>query len=168
MTPAMNPTTIDTPPEGFVPVKIGSAFASHCGRFLARWHDGKLQLGFIVEPHQVNPGGHCHGGMLSLLADVLLSSAAQYQTEIPRQFLPTIGLQLDFMNGAPLGSWVQAEATILQVTRNLVFSTGLLSARGKPVARASGVFRRGPLLPDSDSDHGLQLPGMPPRPPGCP
>jgi len=29
--------------------------------------------------------------------------------------------------------------------------------------RASGVFRRGPLLPDTGSDQALRLPGMPVR-----
>lgn len=151
------------PPAGFVPVKLGSAFATHSGALFARWHEGHLQLGFRVEPHQVNPGHNCHGGMLSLFADIVLSSAAQYQTDIPRQFLPTISLQLDFMNGAPLGQWVQGEATILQVTKNLVFSQGLITCGDKAVARASGVFRRGPLLPDSESDYKLLLPGMPVR-----
>lgn len=150
-------------PAGFVPVKLGSAFATHSGPLYARWHEGHFQVGFRVEPHQVNPGQNCHGGMLSLFADIVLSSAAQYQTDIPRQFLPTISLQLDFMNGAPLGAWVQGEADILQVTKNLVFSQGLITCNGKAVARASGVFRRGPLLPDSESDHRLQLPGMPAR-----
>lgn len=148
-------------PEGFVPARLGSEFATHSAALHARWHLGRLQVGFVVEPHQTNPGGHCHGGMLSLLADIVLSSAAQYQTDIPRQFLPTISLQLDFMNGAPLGRWVQGEADILQVTKNLVFSQGLITCEGKTVARASGVFRRGPLLPDTDSDHRLRLPGMP-------
>jgi len=58
---------------------------------------------------------------------------------------------------------VQGQAEILDVTKNLVFSQGLITADGKTAMRASGVFRRGPLLPDSASDHGLQLPGMPPR-----
>lgn len=157
-------TTTDlAPPAGFVLVKLGSTFATHSGALFARWHDSRLQIGFRVEPHQVNPGNNCHGGMLSLFADIVLSSAAQYQTDIPRQFLPTISLQLDFMNGAPLGQWVQGEATILQVTKNLVFSQGLITCKDKPVARASGVFRRGPLLPDSESDHKLVLPGMPER-----
>ncbi len=150
-------------PAGFVPVKLGSTFATHCGPLHARWHQGRLQVGFVVQAHQTNPGDNCHGGMLSLFADIVLSSAAQYQTDIPRQFLPTISLQLDFMNGAPLGHWVEGEADILQVTKNLVFSQGLIRCGDKPVARASGVFRRGPLLPDSDSDHRLQLPGMPAR-----
>ena len=155
----MNPA----PPAGFEPVQIGGRFASHNGPLFARWHERHLQLGFRVAPQHVNPGNACHGGMLCTFADILISSAAQYQTDIPRQFLPTISLQLDFMNGAPLGSWVQGEATILEVTKNLVFSSGLIVANGKTVARTSGVFRRGPLLPDTESDHSLQLPGMPRR-----
>ena len=150
-------------PPGFEPVRLGSHFATHSGALHARWHEGRLQIGFIVEPHQVNPGDNCHGGMLSLLADIVLSSAAQYQTDIPRQFLPTISLQVDFLAVAPLGSWVQGQAEILQVTRNLIFSQGLIQADGQVVMRASGVFRRGPLLPESADDQALRLHGMPQR-----
>lgn len=152
------------PPAGFEPVQVGGAFATHNGPLYARWHDDRLHMGFRVGPQHVNPGQSCHGGMLSTLADILISTAAQYQADIPRQFLPTISLQMDFMATAPLGSWVQGHADILKVTRNLIFSHGLLHADGHPVLRASGVFKRGPLLPDTASDHGLQLPGMPKRP----
>ena len=58
---------------------------------------------------------------------------------------------------------MQGEAEILKVTKNLVFSQGLVRADGTMVLRASGVFRRGPLLPDSASDERLDLPGMPER-----
>ena len=154
---------LSPPPPGFEPVQIGGTYATHNGPLYGRWHDGRLQLGFRVGPLHVNPGQSCHGGMLGTLADILISSAAQYQTDIPRQFLPTISLQMDFMASAPLGSWVQGQADILKVTRSLVFSQGLLHADGVTVLRASGVFRRGPLLPDTASDHGLRLPGMPQR-----
>ena len=36
-----------------------------------------------------------------------------------------------------------------------------LTADGHAVMRSSGVFRRGPLLPETVHDHELQLPGMP-------
>lgn len=158
-------TTPDTPvPDGFVPAPIGGAFATHNGPLYARWAEGRLLLGFRVEPRHTNPGNACHGGMLGLFADILISTAAQYQTDIPRQFLPTISLQLDFLASAPLGSWVEGRADILKATRNLVFSQGLVTANGVVVVRTSGVFRRGPLLPEADSDTRLQLPGMPPRP----
>ena len=150
-------------PEGFAPVRMGGAFASHNGPLFARWHDSRLQMGFRVGPLHVNPGHSCHGGMLVTVADILISSAAQYQTDIPRTFLPTISLQTDFMGPAPLGCWVQGQAEILKVTQRLIFSQGLLSVDGQAILRASGVFRRGPLLPDSENDHGLQLPGMPER-----
>lgn len=151
------------PAPGFEPVDIGGAFATHNGPLHARWHDGHLQLGFRVGPEHVNPGNQCHGGMLCMFADILISTAAQYQADIPRQFLPTISLQMDFIAAAPLGSWVQGEAEILRVTRNLVFSQGLLHADGTLVLRTSGVFKRGPLLPDSAGDQALRLPGMPVR-----
>jgi uncharacterized protein (TIGR00369 family) len=148
-------------PQGFLAVQIGGAFATHNGPLFARWQDDHLQLGFRVTPQHVNPGNACHGGMLGMFADILISSAAQYQTDIPRTFLPTISLQSDFLAPAPLGSWVQGQAEILKVTRTLVFSQGLVTADGQPVMRSSGVFRRGPLLPDTDDDHELQLPGLP-------
>jgi len=159
----MTSTDPASPPTGFEPIPIGGTFAMHNGPFFARWHEGRLQVGFRVGPTHVNPGNACHGGMLSTFADILISTAAQYQADIPRQFLPTISLQMDFMAAAPLGSWVQGQADILKVTKNLVFSQGLVEADGQVVLRASGVFRRGPLLPDTPGDRLLQLPGMPPR-----
>ena len=157
----MTPTS--DAPEGFIAVQVGGAFATHNGPLFARWHEAHLQLGFRVGPQHVNPGNACHGGMLAMFTDILLSTAAQYQSAIPRTFLPTISLQFDFMAPAPLGSWVQGQAEVLKVTKNLVFSQGLVWADEALALRASGVFRRGPLLPDSASDHRLVLPGLPPR-----
>ncbi len=154
-------TPLELPPAGFEPVSIGGAFAIHNGPLYARWHQERLELGFRVGAQHVNPGNSCHGGMLSLFADILISTAAQYQTDIPRQFLPTISLQMDFLAPAPLGSWVHGQADILKVTRNLIFSQGLVYADHHVVLRASGTFKRGPLLADTDSDYRLQLPGMP-------
>ncbi|MCW5652134.1 PaaI family thioesterase [Hydrogenophaga sp.] len=150
-----------TPPEGFHPAPVGGRFAIHNGPLFARWTtDQRLVLGFRVEERHTNPGNQCHGGMLGLFADIFISTAAQYQTDIPRQFLPTISLDLDFLAGAPLGSWIEGRADVLKVTRNLIFSQGLITADGEPVVRASGVFKRGPLLPESASDTFLTLPGM--------
>lgn len=159
----MSETLTLGPAPGFEPVDIGGVFATNNGPLCARWFDEHLQLGFRVCPQHVNPGQQCHGGMLGMFADILLSTAAQYQTDIPRVFLPTISLQMDFIAAAPLGSWVQGQADILRVTRNLVFSQALIHADGALALRSSGVFKRGPLLPDSAGDQALRLPGMPAR-----
>jgi len=103
-------------PQGFVEAPIGGVFATTSGPLYARWHEDHLLLGFRVEPRHANPGNNCHGGMLATFVDILLSTAAQYQTDIPRQFLPTVSLQMDFMSGAPLGSWVEGRADILKET----------------------------------------------------
>jgi uncharacterized protein (TIGR00369 family) len=155
------PTT--GPMPGFEPADIGGVFAANNGPLYARWIADHLQLGFRVGPQHVNPGQKCHGGMLCMFADILLSTAAQYQTDIPRVFLPTISLQMDFMAPAPLGSWVQGQADILRVTRDLVFSQCLVHADATLALRGSGVFRRGPLLPDTAGDRSLKLAGMPSR-----
>lgn len=147
-------------PSGFVPLPIGGVFATNNGPLYGRWVDGHLVMGLRIDERHLNPGNNCHGGMLATFADILLSTAAQYQADIPRQFLPTINLQMDFMAGAPFGSWVEGRADILKVTKNLIFSQALVTADGEVAVRASGVFRRGPLLPDTASDARLVLPGM--------
>ncbi len=153
----------DHPPDGWVAAPIGGQFTLHSGGLYARWQDGRLRLGFRVRAQQGNPGGACHGGMLATFADVLLSAAAHVQADIPRQFLPTISLQLDYMAAAPMGSWVHGCTDVLKVTRNLLFSQALVHADDTLALRASGVFRRGPLLPDTEGDRPLELPGMPRR-----
>lgn len=160
----MTKTTLaDTAPEGFHRAPIGGTFATENGPFYACWHDDRLLLGFRVADRHANPGRQCHGGMLATFADVLISTAAQYQADIPRHFLPTISLQIDFLAGAPVGSWVEGRADILRVTRNLVFSQGIIRADGTPVVRTSGVFKRGPLLAESSTDAFMDLPGLPAR-----
>jgi uncharacterized protein (TIGR00369 family) len=150
-------------PDGFSPARIGGEFATRNGPLYACWRDEHLLMGFRVGPAHVNPGNNCHGGMLAMFADILISTAAQYQSDIPRQFLPTVTLQMDFMAAAPLGAWVQGRAEILRVTRNLVFSQGLIHADDTLALRTSGVFKRGPLLAESASDHALRFPGLPQR-----
>lgn len=151
----------DPPLEGYQVAPVGGEFALRNGPFYARWHEERFELAFRVDSRHANPGNSCHGGMLSLFADILISTAAKYQAEVGRQFLPTISLQLDFLAPAPLGSWVTGKADILKVTKNLLFTQGLVWADGVPVIRASGVFRRGPVLHDSPQDGLMKLPGMP-------
>lgn len=147
----MNAWSAETP-KGFEPVTIGGTFATRNGPLYARWTGQHMLLGFRVLPQHVNPMDQCHGGMLSMFADMFLSTAALYQTDMPRHFLPTISLQTDFLAPSPLGAWVEGQADILRVTRTMIFTQGLVQANGKPVLRASGVFKIGPLLPDSSDN----------------
>ena len=103
-----------------------------------------LQLGFRVEARHCNPMGNLHGGMMATFGDMLLAFSANRKNKVARQhFLPTISLQLDYLAGAKLGSWVQGEGTVLRATRNMMFMQGMLTADDLPIARASGIFKIG-------------------------
>ena len=140
------------PPEGFQPVTIGGTFANRNGPLYARWTGQHMLLGFRVLPEHVNPAGQCHGGMLALFADMFLSTAGMYQTDKAGHFLPTVSLQTDFLAPSPLGAWIEGKADVLRMTRTLLFMHGLVHADGKPVLRASGVFKIGPLMPKSSDN----------------
>jgi uncharacterized protein (TIGR00369 family) len=131
-------------PDGFRQIEMGGDYVAFLGPLFARWTGEKVLLGFRVQQRHCNPVGICHGGMLATLADVLVPCAAMYQVRIPeRRFLPTVSLQVDFMGAASLGAWVQGEAQILRVTRNLVFGQGMITVDGEPGARMSGVYKIG-------------------------
>ena len=129
-------------PEGFIVMRMpANPFIDGIGPLYGRLEDDRFVMGIRVEQRHCNPMGNCHGGMLATFCDMLLPMAAHRTTaEVRGRFLPTISLQLDYMNGAPLGHWVQGEADILQVTRNLVFSQGLITCDGRVVARPFPKF----------------------------
>ncbi len=144
-------------PEGFRPVKVGGPFISQNGPFYAKWADERLLLGFRVELRHTNPLGMCHGGMLAAFSDMLIPCAAMYQQAMERRFLPTISLQIDYMGAAPLGAWVQGEASVLKTTRNMLFGQGLVTADGEPALRISGIFKLGQLIGDGKATDPLGL-----------
>ncbi len=152
--PQSTPDSLNaTIPAHFKPAKLGGDFVAFNGPLYGRWTGEKVLLGFRVEQRHCNPVGTCHGGMLATLADMLVPCAALYQTQMEeRRFLPTVSLQIDYMGGALLGTWVQGEAQILRTTRNLVFGQGLVTANGEPALRISGIYKIGPLLKDPSND----------------
>jgi uncharacterized protein (TIGR00369 family) len=157
----MNSSTLiddpQAPPEGFRAVRVGGNFIAHNGPLYARLIDGRLQLGFRVEPRHTNPLGICHGGMLATMADMLIPCAAMYRPGEERRFLPTISLQVDYMGSAPLGAWVQGEGEVLRTTRNMLFGQALVTADGQPALRVSGIFKQGALVTVGDQEDLLGL-----------
>jgi acyl-coenzyme A thioesterase PaaI-like protein len=69
--------------------------------------------------------------------------AHRQAVELRNQFLPTVSLQIDYLAPSPLGAWVQGEAQVLRVTRNLAFIQGLVTADDVPALRVSGIFKIG-------------------------
>lgn len=136
-------------PDGFKVLAVGGDFVALNGplyvRSVAQPDGSKLRhLGFRVEQRHTNPMGNCHGGMLATFADMMLPMLAHRQSpELRNQFLPTVSLQIDYLAPSPLGAWVQGDAQVLRVTRNLAFVQGLVTADDVPALRVSGIFKIG-------------------------
>jgi uncharacterized protein (TIGR00369 family) len=148
-------------PAGFCIAKVGGDFLAFNGPLYGKWTPEKIQLGFAVEQRHTNPLGICHGGMLATFADMLVPCSNMYRPGSERRFLPTISLQLDYLGSARLGAWVQGEAQILRVTRNMLFGQGLITADGEPSVRFSGIFKLGPHFGDASDTDPLGLRGAP-------
>ena len=101
-----------------------------------------MVLGMRVERRHCNPAHICHGGMLMTFVDMAMVLGSNYQAKLGR-FLPTISLSTDFLSPAPEGAWIEARADVLRLTRTMVFAQCLVTADGKNVVRASGVFKLG-------------------------
>ena len=129
-------------PEGFVPISFPpSPFVEMTGPMYGRRAGGDFTLGFIVLPKHCNAAGVCHGGMIATVCDMLLTVGSNIQSNQSR-FLPTISISCDFLAGAKEGAWLEGQVSVLRVTRNLLFASCVIEARGEgPVARASGVMK---------------------------
>lgn len=128
-------------PEGFVPLQLRTnPYIDACGPLYGRRDGDALVLGLRVERRHCNPGGSCHGGMLTTLADMLLVLGAGAQTGLSR-YMVTVNLSCDFIAPAMEGSWIEGRLQVLRSTRNLVFCQGQLCADGVPVLRLSGIAK---------------------------
>lgn len=139
----MSAPEIGDPPPGFVklPMLGPEGFNALCGPLWVRVDAGKLVGGFRVETRHCNPAGNCHGGMQATFCDVHMGLAAQFEHPLGTFILPTISLSLDYLAPIPKGSWVEASAEIVKVTRGMVFASEIMMVDGQPVARAHGIFK---------------------------
>jgi uncharacterized protein (TIGR00369 family) len=139
-----------TIPAGFEPVAMGGPFVAANGPFYVQQQDGRFKLGLRIERRHCNTMGHCHGGLLMTFADMMMP-LAMYDNhpelaEVKR-FLPTVGLQIDFIGAIHAGDWLEGEAQVLKVTRSIVFAQGLVHAHGQLVLRCSGTYKVASQIP---------------------
>jgi uncharacterized protein (TIGR00369 family) len=131
----------DVIPAGFKPLRHIDPATGQLGLF-QRSEKGHLTIGLQVEPHHCNGLGHCHGGVLATLADLQLGANVFRMLGYGG---PTISLTLDYLEGVPMGQWVEGRTELLKQGERVAFMQCVLTVAGRPVVRASGTFR---LYPD--------------------
>ena len=128
-------------PDGFTPITVGGAYIQANGPLYWR-REGGFAVGFRVEPRHTNGMRICHGGMMATFCDMLLPLATgALVPELADRFLPTIGLQVDYLAPATIDAWIEGTAEVLHVARSMVFVQGFVTADGRAVARTSGLFK---------------------------
>ena len=127
-------------PRGFAPFAHTSPFLDAVGPlYQGEDADGALLLGLRIEERQSNRRGFAHGGLLVTLADLVLGYSLG--TAGSHRGLLTVNLTADFAGAAQIGQWVQARADIQKAKGALAFANCHVTADGKRIVRASGIFK---------------------------
>lgn len=136
----------DAPPgQGWVtlPGYPGNHFHNGLLEASGRLDGDEPVIGFRVLSRHCNPRQTCHGGMLMTFCDYVLPTIARLTDPDHDHFTPTISMNISFLAPARLGAWVEGRAKTLRRSANLLFVDGLITADGKAVVHASGIFKRG-------------------------
>ncbi len=141
-------------PDGFERLSLRpSGFIDANGPLFAKWEGERIVLGICIEERHCNSAGSCHGGMLAMIADMLLAMGSSLQADLSR-FLPTVSLACDFLRPAKRDAWLEGRLDVLQVTKSLVFSQGLITAAAEPIVRANAVLK---IVGDRDPLHAAKM-----------
>jgi uncharacterized protein (TIGR00369 family) len=125
-------------PEGFVPHFRKSPLTDAWEPLYSRRTEGAVEIGFRASQAHANSRGFVHGGLISALADNAMGLSCK--THERAAGLVTVTLVVDFLGSAQLGQWVVISPRVLKVGRSLAFTEALVTADGKPCARASATF----------------------------
>lgn len=129
-------------PEGYEPFFNDTGFNAYIGAVYAKpapSDDAPARFIFDIQDIHMNGGGHVHGGLLMALTDIMLG--ARCHQAIDGKRCSTVSLNCDFVAGGLPDDRIEGEATITRATRSVIFVSGKLSARGKTLMSASGVWK---------------------------
>lgn len=135
-------STIADIPEGYEPFFNDTGFNAYIGPVYikpATSEEAPARFIFDIKDIHMNGGGHVHGGLLMALSDIMLGARCHLATQ--GKPCSTVSLNCDFVAGGLPGDRIEGEATITRTTRSVVFVSGKLSARGKVLMSASGVWK---------------------------
>ena len=128
------------PPDGFERHYRKSPLTDPWEPLYSRHIDDSLQIGLRIAEAHTNSRGFAHGGLVSALADNAMGLSCGLGLEGAKGLL-TVNLALDFLAVARIGQWLQIEPTVVKRGRSLCFASAIVTADGKPCARASATFQ---------------------------
>ena len=130
-------TTGEGAAPGFVESTTRGPFTTHNGPVYHK-PDDPLVRGFRALPRHANGFGIVHGGWLMAFTDGVLGSAVWQATKARSV---TLRMNSDFIGMVRVGEWVEGRGLVTRATRSLAFARAELTAGGKVVLTAEGVFK---------------------------
>jgi uncharacterized protein (TIGR00369 family) len=132
------------PPEGWREFVVEDPFQEHNGPLyiadpFAGSEEEPLRLGFRVAEKHCGFPGMCHGGMIAMVLDNAIGRSVQKACSVA--VAPTVSLNVDYLNAAMLGEWIESRVRVLRTTRSLAFLDALLVGPKGTIARASAIFK---------------------------
>ena len=127
------------PPPGFVAAGFSPGFLDRGGPYWLRASEAETIVGLRIDDGHLNYQDVAHGGVLTTLADVALSWCL-YRSETPPLAVATATLTVNFLGAARLGQWLEAEARIDRIGRQLAYTSGTIRCGDQAIATMTGVF----------------------------
>lgn len=125
-------------PEGWT-LRPTKAFGSHVGPFYnAPGGDGE-GCGFVAAAKHGNKRGVVHGGMIMTAFDVALGNAVW--NAAGQKPCATVQMNVSFIGAVQVGQFAAVRAEVVKATRSMVFMRGTMTAAGRVVATADGVWK---------------------------
>ena len=120
-----------------------SPFLAHLGARMTGWEEGRALVELPLTPVLMNRQGLPHGGVHAALLDSVMGFAGCYSPPgAPQRLALTLSLTVNFLAQAKTGPLI-AEGRVTGGGRRSYFAEGRVTdAGGRPVASATGVFRR--------------------------
>lgn len=116
-----------------------TGFLNLVGPLLHRAVDGDHEYAISAQDKHHNRRSLVQGGVLMTLADRASGMIARLVSGRPT--LATVQMDVHFIDSGKIGELLIAKPRVVRATRSLIFTTTEVTAGGRVVATANGVFK---------------------------
>lgn len=128
------------PPDGFERHYRQSPLTDPWEPLYSRVTDEEaVHIGLRAARAHTNSRGLVHGGLISALADNAMGLTCGRRLDGGPGLL-TVNLAVDFLGSAEVDQWVEVEPRVVKTGASLCFAVALVTADGRPCARANATF----------------------------
>jgi uncharacterized protein (TIGR00369 family) len=128
------------PAPGFELLR-SSPFVERLGPIYLKSGPGGPVFGAVVEHGHTNTMGTAHGGFLAALVDLATGRGTRLVLG-EATTVRTVSVNLDFVAGVQVGSWIEAAVTVEHNGGRTVFTACRITADGTLVARANVILTK--------------------------